>query len=148
MALLLQKQSQPTGLLLPPLGHMLTPATRNTVQETSHGSEINSLGAFTLACGLSCWGPTGLQRLERHETSPSKQGRQRLRLETPYVQESENVGLKLNIQKTKIMASGPITSRQIDVETVTALYFGAPKSLQMVTSAMKLKDACSSEEKL
>ena len=63
-------------------------------------------------------------------------------------EESENVGLKLNIQKTKIMASGPITSRQIDVETVTALYFGAPKSLQMVTSAMKLKDACSSEEKL
>ena len=63
-------------------------------------------------------------------------------------EESENVGLKLNIQKTKIMASGPITSRQIDVETVTALYFGAPKSLQIVTSAMKLKDAYSLEEKL
>ena len=64
---------------------------------------------------------------------------------------SENVGLKLNIQKTKIMASGPITSWQIDgetVETVTDFILGAPKSLQMVTAAMKLKDACSLEEKL
>ena len=66
--------------------------------------------------------------------------------------ESEKVGLKLNIQKTKIMASGPITSWQIDgetVETVAAFIFGgAPKSLQMVTAAMKLKDTCSLEEKL
>ena len=64
--------------------------------------------------------------------------------------ESEKVGLKLNIQKTKIMASGPITSWQIDgepVETVT-LFGGASKSLQMVTAAMKLKDTCSLEEKL
>ena len=59
-------------------------------------------------------------------------------------EESETVGLKLNIQKTKIMASGPITSWQIDGETV----FWAPKSLQMVTAAMKLKDACFLEEKL
>ena len=66
-------------------------------------------------------------------------------------EESEKVGLKLNIQKTKIMASGPITSWQIDgetVETVTALFWGAPKSLQMVIAAMKLKDVCSLEEKL
>ena len=66
-------------------------------------------------------------------------------------EKSEKVGLKLNIQKTKIMASGPITSRQIDgetVETCQTLYFGAPKSLQMVTAAMKLKDAYSLEEKL
>ena len=67
-------------------------------------------------------------------------------------EESEKVGLKLNIQKTKIMASGPITSWQIDgetMETVTDFIFGgAPKSLQMVTAAMKLKDACSLEEKL
>ena len=66
-------------------------------------------------------------------------------------EESEKVGLKLNIQKTKIMASSPITSRQIDVETmetVTTLFSWAPKSLQMVTAAMKLKDACSLEEKL
>ena len=66
-------------------------------------------------------------------------------------EESEKVGLKLNIQKTKIMASGPITSWQIDGETVETvrLYFGgAPKSLQMVTAAMKLKDACSLEERL
>ena len=66
-------------------------------------------------------------------------------------EESEKVGLKLNIQKTKIMASGPRTSWQIDgeaMETVTDLNFGAPKSLQMVTAAMKLKDACSLQEKL
>ena len=66
-------------------------------------------------------------------------------------EESEKVGLKLNIQKTKIMASSPITSWQVDgetVETVTDLIFGAPKSLQMVTAAMKLKDTCSLEERL
>ena len=66
-------------------------------------------------------------------------------------EESEKVGLKLNIQKTKIMASGPITSWQIDgerVETVIDFIFWAPKSLQMVTATMKLKDACSLEEKL
>ena len=66
-------------------------------------------------------------------------------------EESEKAGLKLNIQKTKIMASGPITSWQIDgetMETVTDFFWGAPKPLQMVTSAMKLKNACSLEEKL
>ena len=66
-------------------------------------------------------------------------------------EESENVGLKLNIKKTKIMASGPIISWQIDgetMETVTDFIFWAPKSLQMVTAAMKLKDTCSLEEKL
>ena len=66
-------------------------------------------------------------------------------------EESENVGLKLNVQKMKIMASGPITSWEIDeetVETVSDFIFLAPKSLQMVTAAMKLKDAYSCEEKL
>ena len=66
-------------------------------------------------------------------------------------EESEKVGLKLNIQKTKIMASGPLTSWEIDgetMETVSDLIFWAPKSLQMVTAAMKLKDAYSLEEKL
>ena len=63
-------------------------------------------------------------------------------------EESEKVGLKLNIQKTKIMASGPITSWQIDGETVTDFILGAPKSLQMVTEAMKLKNTYSLEEKL
>ena len=66
-------------------------------------------------------------------------------------EESEKVGLKLNIQKTKIMASSPITSWQIDGETVKqcqTLFLGAPKSLQMVTAAMKLKDANSLEGKL
>ena len=63
-------------------------------------------------------------------------------------EDSEKVGLKLNIQKTKIMASGPITSWQTDGETVETLLWEAPKSLQMVTKAMKLKDVCSLEEKL
>ena len=66
-------------------------------------------------------------------------------------EESEKVGLKVNIQKTKIMASGPITSWEIDgetVETVSDFVFWAPKSLQMVTAAMKLKEAYSLEEKL
>ena len=66
-------------------------------------------------------------------------------------EESEKVGLKLNSQKTKIMASGPKTSSQIDgetVETVRDFILGAPKSLQMVTAAMKLKEVCSLEETL
>ena len=66
-------------------------------------------------------------------------------------EESEKVGLKFNIQKTKIMASGPITWWRIDgetVETASDFILGAPKSLQMVTAAMKLKDAYSLEEKL
>ena len=66
-------------------------------------------------------------------------------------EESGKVGLKLNIQKTKIMAPGPITSQEIDgetVETVSDFIFSAPKSLQMVTVARKLKDTCSLEEKL
>ena len=65
-------------------------------------------------------------------------------------EESEKVGLKLNIQKTKIMTSSPITSWQIDGETMDTVadFFLAPESLQMVTAAMKLKDVCSLEEKL
>ena len=69
-------------------------------------------------------------------------------------EESENIGLKLNIQKTKILASGPVISWQIDGATVEAasdfffFFFWSSKSLQMVTAAMKLKDACSLEEKL
>ena len=67
------------------------------------------------------------------------------------LKENENFGLKLNIQKTKILASIPVTPWQIDgetVETVTDYFFCAPKSLQMVTAAMKLKDTCFLEEKL
>ena len=66
-------------------------------------------------------------------------------------EESEKAGLKINSQKTKIMASSPITSWEIDEETVEicqTLFWGAPKSLQMVTAAMKLKDSCSLEGKL
>ena len=63
-------------------------------------------------------------------------------------EESEKVGLKLNIQKTKIMASGPITSWQIEGKQWETLFWGVPKSLQMVIAAMKLKDTCSFEEKV
>ena len=63
-------------------------------------------------------------------------------------EKSEKVGLKLNIQKPKIMASGPITSWELDGKTVSDFIFGAPKSLPMVTAAMELKDAYSLEEKL
>ena len=63
-------------------------------------------------------------------------------------EESEKVGLKLNIQKTKIMASAPITSWQIDMKQWQTLFSWAPKSLQMVSADMELKDACSLEEKL
>ena len=73
-----------------------------------------------------------------------------VQLSYPY-KTSEKTGLKLNIQNTKIVASGPITSWQTDgetMETVTDLFSWAPKSLQMVTAAMKLKDTCSLEEKL
>ena len=67
---------------------------------------------------------------------------------TKVKEESEKVGLKLNIQKMKIMASGPITPWEIDVETMSDFIFWAPKSLPMVIAAMKLKDAFSLEEKL
>ena len=70
------------------------------------------------------------------------------RLSMKVKEETEKVGLKLNIQKTKIMAPGPIISWQIDGETVADFIFWAPKSLQMVTAAMKLKDVCSLKEKL
>ena len=67
-------------------------------------------------------------------------------------EESEKAGLKLNVQKTKMMTSGPITSWQIDGKTIATvrdfIFWGAPKALQMVTVAMKLEDACSLEEKL
>ena len=66
-------------------------------------------------------------------------------------EESEKAGLKLNIQKSKVIASGPITAWQVDgetMETVIDYFWGAPKSLEMVTAAMKLKDTCSLEEKL
>ena len=63
-------------------------------------------------------------------------------------EESEKVGLKFNIQEMKIMESGPISSWEIDGETVSDFFFWTPKSLQMMTAAMKLKDACSLEEKL
>ena len=63
-------------------------------------------------------------------------------------EKSKKVGLKLNVQKTKIMASGPITSWEIDAKHWLTLFWGAPKSLQIVVTAMKLKDACFLEEKL
>ena len=86
------------------------------------------------------------------DTTPMPESKEQLKsLLMEVKEESEKVGLKLNIQKTKIMASGPITSWQIDGETgkqCQTLYFGAPKSLQMVIAAMKLKDTYSLEGKL
>ena len=85
-------------------------------------------------------------------TPPSESEEELKSLLMKVKEESEKVGLKLNIQKTKIMASGPITSRQIDGEIVEIvrdfIFLGTPNSLQMVISAMKLKDACSLEGKL
>ena len=81
------------------------------------------------------------------DTNPMAESKEELKsLLMKVKEESEKIGLKLNIQKTEIMASGPITSWEIDgetVETVSEFIFGAPKSLQMVTAAMKLKDAYS-----
>ena len=86
------------------------------------------------------------------DTTPMAENEEELKsLLIKVKEESEKIGLKLNIQKTKIMASGPITSWEIDgetVETVSDFIFWAPKSLQMVTAAMKLKDAYSLEGKL
>ena len=85
------------------------------------------------------------------DTTLMAESEEELRLWMKVKEESEKVGLKLNIQKTKIMASGPITSWEIDGETVKAVsdfIFWAPKSLQMVTAAMKLKDPYSLEGKL
>ena len=85
------------------------------------------------------------------DTTPMAESEELKSLLMKVKEESEKVCLKLNIQKTKIMASGPITSWQIDGETMETgreFILGAPKSLQMVTEAMKLKDACSLEEQL
>ena len=85
------------------------------------------------------------------DTTPMAECKELKSLLMTVKEESEKVGLKLNIQKTKIMASGPITSWQMcgkTVETVTDFIFGAPKSLEMVTAPMKLKDTCSLKEKL
>ena len=85
------------------------------------------------------------------DTTLTAESKEELKSLLKMKEESEKAGLKLNIQKTKIMASSPITSWRIDgetVETVTDVFFWPPKSLQMVTSAMKLKDAYSLEEKL
>ena len=83
-----------------------------------------------------------------HDTTIMAESKELKSLLMKVKEESEKVGLKLNIQKTKIMASGPITSQQIDEETVRDFILGAPKSLQIVNAAMQLKDACSLEEKL
>ena len=86
----------------------------------------------------------------RHDTTLMAESEEELKsLLMKMKDKSEKIGLKLNIQKTKVTASGPITSWQIDgeiMETVTDFIFGAPKSLQMMTATMKLKDACSLEK--
>ena len=82
------------------------------------------------------------------DTTPMAESKELNNLLMKVKEESEKVGLKLNIQETKILASSPITSWQIHGETVADFILGAPKSLQMVTAAMKLKDTYSLEEKL
>ena len=92
-----------------------------------------------------------INNLYADDTSLMEESKELKSLLMKVKEESEKVSFKLNIQKTKIMASGPIISWQIDgetVETVSDFILGAPKSLQMVTKAMKLKDAYSLEEKL
>ena len=92
-----------------------------------------------------------ISNIKYADTTLTAESKEELKSLLMKVKESEKAGLKLNIQKTKIMASGPIISWQIDggtMETVSDFIFGAPKSLQMVTAAMKLKDAYSLEEKL
>jgi len=86
---------------------------------------------------------------EADDTTPMAESEEELKsLLMKVKEESEKVSFKFNTQKTKIMASGPITSWQIDGETVRDYFLEVPKSLQMVTTAMKLKDPCSLEEKL
>ena len=114
---------------------------------------------FTCLNAWSFKAQTGLKITRRNINNPKcaddrtfvAESRELKRLLMKVKEESENIGLNLNIQETKIMASGPITSWQIDretVETVADLFFWAPKSLQMVIAAMKLKDAYSLEGKL
>ena len=105
-----------------------------------HKLKSRLLGEVSIASDMQMIHPYG--RKQRGTKEP---------LDESFKEVSEKVGLKLNIQKTKIMASGPITSWEIDgetVETVADFIFWAPKSLQMVTSIMKLKDVCFLEEKL
>ena len=104
---------------------------------------------------MEAWNVLALQLAYENANEDCKRGLQLIRnlprTNIAVKVESEKVGLKLNIQKMKIMASGPITSWQIDgetVETVTTLFSWAPKSLQMMTAAMMLKDALSLEDKL
>ena len=94
------------------------------------------------------WGNTNNLRYADDTTLMAESEEELKNLLMKLKEESEKVGLKLNIQKTKIMASGPITSWEIDGETVSDFIFWAPKSLQMVIAAMKLKDASSLEGKL
>ena len=101
--------------------------------------------------GIKIWGRNINSLRYADNTTLMAESKKELKSLLMKVKEEWNTGLKLNIQKTKIMASSPITSWQIDGETMEmwqALFSWAPKSLQMVTAAMKLKDACSLEEKL
>ena len=106
---------------------------------------------FEAQAGIKCAGKNINNLRYTDDTTLMAESEELKSLLMKVTEESEKVGLKRNIQKTKIMASGPITSWEIDgetVETVTEFIFGAPKSLQMVTAAMKLKDTYSLEGKL
>ena len=101
--------------------------------------------------GIKIAGEISINLRYANNTTLMAESKELKSLLTKVKEESEKVGLRLNIQNTKIMAASPITSWQIDGETMEIVrdyIFSAPKSLQMVTAAMKLKDACSLEEKL
>ena len=115
--------------------------SRETLEWKKHKPESRLPGEISITSGMQMTPPLLMAESEEELKSPLMTVKE----------ESEKVGLKLNIQKTKIMASGPITSWQIDgetVETVAEFLGGAPKSLQMVIAAMKLKDTYSLEGKL
>ena len=120
--------------------------------EKAEESEIDQIAKIHWI--MNCWDIAGRNSNLRYadDTTLMAESEEELKsLLMKVKEESEKVGLKLNIQETKVMASGPITSWQIDgetVETVADFTFGALKSLQIVTAIMKLKEACSLEEKL
>ena len=109
---------------------------------------IRNAGLDEAQAGIKIAGRNINNLINADDTTLMAESEELKSLLTKVKEESEKAGLKLSIQKTKIMASGAITSWEIDGETVTDFILGARKSLQMVTAAMKLKDACSLEEKL
>ena len=128
-------------------GGILSPCLFNFYAE----SFMRNTGLEEIQAGIKIAGRNINNLRHADDTTLMAESEEELKNFLMKVKDNEKVGLKLNIQKTKIMASGPITSQQIDgetVETVSDFLLGAPKSVEMMTAAMKLKDACFLEEKL